>query len=178
MTCPLCKREFKPDIKTGSTNEKKDANIEEIETGLLDKNTEVGWLFVVADKNAAKQTLALKEGKQTIGRISQIKEKMADLMIETKDEFMGRRHFTISAEANNKGVYSFFLSDFDSKNKTFLNPGNNRKVLNKGDELILNDGDSIQAGKTIILFKSKEAKGKPVASPKDNNKDRIPTELA
>ena len=116
---------------------------------MLDTTKEVGWL-VVHDEKTSQQTLSLKQGKQIVGRTSEEADKKADLMIDTEDVYMSRKHFIINVEQNASGGFDYYLSDNSAKNKTFLKT----KELNKGDEFTLQDGDIIQAGQTNIVFKT------------------------
>ena len=120
---------------------------------MLNATKEVGWL-VVHDEKTSQQTLSLKQGKQIVGRTSEEADKKADLMIDTEDEYMSRKHFIINVELNASGGFDYYLSDNISKNKTFLMTDLKTKELNKGDKYTLQDGDVIQAGQTNIVFKT------------------------
>ena len=135
--------------------------------------TEVGWL-VVHDKKKRQQTLPLQIGTQIIGRISSLADKKADLMIDTEDEYISRQQFTINVERNDLHGYSYYLSDNTGKNRTLIN----KKVLKKGDEYILKDGDIIQAGLTIIVFKSnKQVKDRIQETQSIVNQPKVNTDL-
>ena len=155
VTCKICQRQFKPDPPRPEKPEpprpeKPERPEKDEETkSLSDGKDEAGWL-VVHDENTRQQTLTLKTGKQIIGRMSELADRKADLMIDTKDGYMSRQHFIITVERSASGGYSYYLSDNSAKNRTLINT----KALKKGDEYILKDGDTIQAGLTKIVFKS------------------------
>ena len=144
IQCKSCQRTFKPNIPKPEKKEKS-----ENDEGTKSLFEDVGWL-VVHDEKTPPQTLSLKMGKQVVGRISAFDNKKADLMIDTKDDSMSRQHFIITVERSASGGYSYYLSDNNAINKTFLNT----KELKKGDEYMLKDGNTIQAGLTKIVFKS------------------------
>ena len=142
VVCPICKKQFKPDAPKPPVS----PDTEKPTKPLFDE--EVGWL-VVHDDQTRQQTLSLKPGRQTVGRISSIADKKADVMIDSDDEYMSRQHFIINIERKSSGGYNYYLSD-NSKNRTLIN----KKAMRKGDEYILKDGDIIQAGLTNIVFKT------------------------
>ena len=146
VLCPACKQQFRPEMPV-----QKPTGQAGVDNSIKEKEpTEVGWL-VVHDENTPQQTYALKLGKQTIGRKSA--SRPCDIMIETTDEYMSRRHFIIEVITRSPGNYEYYLSDNNAVNKTFINT---KKLceIKRGDEYILHDGDTIQAGRTKIVFKS------------------------
>ena len=170
VICPKCNKQFKPDVTAGARAE---GSVSTEDTRLMPDNTEVGWL-VVHDEKTKQQTLPLKPGKQSIGRISSIAGKKADLMIETSDDYMSRQHFTICVENKSSGERRYCLSDNSSKNRTLLN----KKQVKKEDEYILRDGDVIQAGVTNIVFKTdRHVKNKKEATLAVTGQPPIKTEI-
>ena len=149
VICPICKKQFKPDIPKEVNIEKEKPVKDEETKSLYNDKEEVGWL-VVHDEKTSQQTLSLKLGKQVIGRTSAFDDRKANLMIETEDEYMSRQHFIITVERNTAGGFNYYLSDNSAKNRTLINT----KALKRGDEYILKDGDTIQAGLTKIVFKT------------------------
>ena len=149
FNCPKCKNLIKPDPPK---LENPQSTVEKETRPLFDEIIEAGWL-IVQDKNAKQQSLPLKFGKQTIGRFSSIDDKKADIMVDTEDDSMSRKHFIISVENRNAGGYNYCLSDYSSSiNKTYLN----EKKLREGDEYILKNGDVIRAGLTNLTFKAND----------------------
>lgn len=119
---------------------------------------ELGWL-VVHDENAEQQTYPLRVGKQVIGRKSV--SRPCDIMIETSDPFMGRNHCILEVKPSRSGGYDFFISDVKltngvpeqmSTNGTFVNAY--PTPLKPKDMVYLNDGDTIQMGKTKLVIKT------------------------
>lgn len=119
---------------------------------------ELGWL-VVHDENAEQQTYPLRVGKQVIGRKSV--SRPCDIMIETGDTFMGRNHCILEVKPSRSGGYDFFISDVKltsgtaeqmSTNGTFVNAI--PTPLKPKDMVYLNDGDTIQMGKTKVVIKT------------------------
>lgn len=119
---------------------------------------ELGWL-VVHDEEAEQQTYPLRVGKQVIGRKSV--SRPCDIMIETSDPFMGRNHCILEVKPSRSGGYDFFISDVKltsgvaeqmSTNGTFVNAY--PTPLKPKDMVYLNDGDTIQMGKTKVVIKT------------------------
>jgi hypothetical protein len=129
-----------------------------------------GWL-VVHDENAPVQTFELKPGKVTIGRISE--QKPSVIMIDTNDTYLSRCHLTIEVLSTVRGDFEFLLYDNKSVNGTFL-LGDKSKKLSDTDQVYLNDGDTIQAGRTKLVLKTK----KTVSSPQQAEKTVIQTDYS
>ncbi|MPR36059.1 FHA domain-containing protein [Salmonirosea aquatica] len=119
---------------------------------------EMGWL-VVHDENAPPQTHPLRIGRQIVGRKSV--SRPCDIMIETDDPYMGRNHCIVEVKPSRSGGYDFFLSDVTmtsgtpeqmSTNGTFVNAY--PTALRPKDMVYLNDGDTIQMGKTKVVIKT------------------------
>lgn len=119
---------------------------------ISDNSLSPGWL-IVHDENAPVQTFSLSTGKNTIGRLSQ--KKPSDIMIDTKDTYMSRCHFTIEVTKSPGGKFEYLISDNNSLNGTFLNSDKDKRLREK-DQFFLQDGDTIQAGRTKIVLKTSE----------------------
>ena len=76
----------------------------------------------------------------------------ADIAIETKDEYMSRRHCVIEVTENAGRGFTFRLTDYNALNGTFIN-GRIQKKLQAEDIILLNDGDTLQMGLTKIVFR-------------------------
>lgn len=122
---------------------------------------EIGWL-VVHDENAPQQTLPLRVGRQLIGR--QNTTSPCDIMITTQDVFMSRNHCILEVKPGRIGGFEYLLSDRKmtngvpepmSANGTFVNAFPN--PLQPNDMIYLNDGDTIQMGKTKVVIKTIKA---------------------
>lgn len=110
----------------------------------------IGWL-VVHDENTAPQTFTLREGRNVVGRLSE--SKPADVMIATHDPYMSRHHSVIEVTRSPQGVYQYLISDCGSTNGTFINADPNRR-LSSYDQIYLQDGDTIQMGRTKVVLKT------------------------
>ncbi|MEM7655233.1 MAG: FHA domain-containing protein [Bacteroidota bacterium] len=115
---------------------------------------ELGWI-IVHDEHAPTQTFPLKAGENVVGRKSV--SKPADIMIETHDKFMSRHHCMLRVAQDQRGQLQYLLSDLSSTNGTFL-PEKDKK-LDTYDEIFLQDGDTIQAGRTKIVLKTLKQSG-------------------
>ena len=179
VKCPSCKQYFEP-FSTLSDLQKKDifrqkelnqvplkpsitekTEVLETKTKVLSgsstsESAVVGWL-IVHDENTYSQTYDLKEGRNLVGKKSA--SKPCEVMIDTSDPYLSRNHFVINVFKNG-GRYEFLIEDYGSTNGTFIqlkHLGNNQcqiKKLAKGEQIFLEDGFLIQAGKTKIFLKT------------------------
>jgi pSer/pThr/pTyr-binding forkhead associated (FHA) protein len=108
----------------------------------------IGFL-IVHDENTKSQTFTLKTGRNCIGRKDA--DKPCDIMIETQDPYMSRNHCMIEGKMDRSGNIQLILYDPGSLNGTYLNE--NQKRLGKDDKVYLEDGDTIQIGKTKVMIK-------------------------
>jgi pSer/pThr/pTyr-binding forkhead associated (FHA) protein len=118
---------------------------------------EIGWI-VVHDKSTTPQTFPLKAGRNTIGRKA---DKPCDILIETQDKYMSRQHCVITVRPQANGTFLYSIADFGkegdklSTNGTFVNA--NPKRLEKMTEKHIQEGDTIQIGRTQIVLKTPDA---------------------
>jgi len=182
LKCPSCLRFFKPfdtlselqkkDILNKKEQSKKAHKASEVskgkeETQILDdvKNSApysggtilaIGWL-IVHDENTHSQTYDLKEGRNLIGKIST--SKPCDVMIDTPDPYLSRNHFIITVTKRGN-QYQYIIEDYNSTNGTFIqskqisNTECEIKRLVRGEQIYIEDGCLIQAGKTKIFLKT------------------------
>ncbi len=113
-------------------------------------NGEVGWL-VVHDELTSDQTHTLKLGKNTVGRLSD--SKPCEVMIDTEDRYMSRHHSVIEVIQRADGQLFYVISDCGSTNGTYINADASRR-LTEYDQIYLNDGDTIQLGRTKMVLKT------------------------
>lgn len=140
--CPNCKQAIPMSLITGQGE-----NGEESDTILLHPvKKETGRLIVVGNEYTPEQILVLTEGVHVIGRKS--KGTLATLPIETTDRLMSRAHIRIEVKKDAQGGYKHYLSDNNSKNHTLYN----HNYLDKDEVIVLNDGDEIVMGRTIVRF--------------------------
>jgi FHA domain len=147
IKCPFCNVFFKPVIKKAGLAHKDTIKpTERVNIGATEKDV-TGWL-VVHDERTRPQTFSLTKQQQTVGRKNTTK--LCDIMIETVDGYMSRNHFIIEVMTRAGGDVVYTLSDSGSMNKTFINT----IALNAADTYYLQDGDTIQAGTTKIVFRT------------------------
>ncbi len=129
-----------------------------------------GWL-VVHDEQAPVQTFELKIGKNTVGRISE--KKPSDIMIDTADTYMSRCHFTLEVIKQSSGKFEYLLYDNKSMNGTFLLSDQNKR-LGANDQFFIQDGNTIQAGRTKMVLKC----GDKASSMKEAEKTVVQTDYS
>ena len=114
-------------------------------------------LRVHKNQYSKDQVFEIKDGLNTIGRLSnQTNDFRPDIALVTNDRKISRNHCQISRSTNQRGEIDFTLKDNNSRNGTYLNPGQQR--LGPGEEVYLNNGDSFVLGETLfsIEFRQKE----------------------
>ncbi len=118
-----------------------------------------GWL-VVHDEHAPSQTFELAQVKTLAGRADP--GRPCEVMIQTSDRYMSRNHFTIEVIGRGK-EHLYLLKDFGSKGGTYVETkplGRFKKEMRRlgaEEEVYIDDGAIIQAGRTKIFFKSATA---------------------
>lgn len=151
--CPVCSTINKLDLSKVKRNEESVSDKTQIKT---ENNLEdvMGWI-VVHDENTQQQTYSLKKGKNIIGRKSE--SKPCDVAINTSDKFMSRNHLAIEISHGINGL-DYLVYDVTSTNGTFINANEDRK-LGQSDKVYLRDGDTIQAGRTKMVLRTKKMAG-------------------
>lgn len=89
----------------------------------------------------------LSEGLNVIGRSAT--SSMATIQIQTDDRYMSRQHATIEINTLPDGTIKAVLSNYKNKNQTTINA----QVIETGDKIKLEDGNTITMGKTTVVFK-------------------------
>lgn len=133
VRCPSCKKVSKVKIPAESKNKV--------------------WL-IRHTENLPTKTFDLKIGKNTIGRKAMDPSYSIPDIVITKDEdqWISRGiHCSLEVQINNDEI-SVILSDNSSTNGTFINEKVYR--LNPGDEEYIEDGETIQAGRTKFVLKT------------------------
>lgn len=87
----------------------------------------------------------LKEGKNTLGRKSI--SSFVSIPIDTNDRYMSRNHLTIEV-INGGKEYIHIAYNCKDDVETYIN----NKVLSVSDQIVLENGDSIQMGDTKFKF--------------------------
>ncbi len=100
---------------------------------------------MLVDANGAAYQLAI--GFNTIGR--KASSSTASVQIVTDDRTMSRNHAVIEVRQAG-GQLLHILKNGANKNPSYLN----NALVGQGDQLILNNGDRIKMGRTILTFKN------------------------
>lgn len=96
--------------------------------------------------DASGRVYTLRQGTNTIGRKAD--SSPATVQIVTDDRYMSRNHAIIEVQQSaNKTVH--LLKNGANKNPSYLNG----TLIAAGDQLVLNNGDRLQLGKTTLTFK-------------------------
>lgn len=110
-------------------------------------------LQVLEDKDgkwdvSAERIVSLKTGRVVVGR----RGGNAQLQLPTSDMFMGRMHFIVEVKYDaNKGLHRHCLSDNGSVNGTRFKAKDGEWIkLDTMSVVVLNDGDLIEVGHTIL----------------------------
>lgn len=127
----------KPEIKRRETDDK------------------IGVLVIYDEYNTKITTFNLRKGINRIGRDSELTDE--DVNIRINDSYMSRHHCDIEVRwTGTQRGYEYVLSDkaylrkAHSSNGTFVNGSNER--LRVRDEVLLNDGDTVQVGRTKLIL--------------------------
>jgi len=159
LRCFKCSHVFSVDI----ANLKQKQNLQEEEKTFLENTSSLspkkedteqirlfGWL-IVHDENTHTQSYSLNLGKNTIGRKSASVE--VDIPIETQDKYMSRNHCLIEVIENKRGGYDYILANTENKNGIYVN-ADRAKKLKEGALIYLEDGATIQIGRTKVVLKT------------------------
>lgn len=158
--CPVCQQEFCPTSALLAEPEP-ESLAPESTPSVSRSEPEVAygacaWL-IVHSENTHAQTYPLALGRQVVGRRSS--SSPCDIMVDTPDMYMSRRHFCIEVSRTPEG-YRYLLSDTKSTNYTYIDThrltGYERELkrLAEGEQVELQDGSLIQAGRTKIVLKT------------------------
>ena len=110
-----------------------------------------GWL-VKHTENQPTQTYTLKTGKNTIGRKASAYP-VPDIQLTREDDpYVSRGVHCTHEIVERNGQIEVIISDNGSSNGTFINGRDYR--LSPGDEEYLEDGETIQAGRTKFVLKT------------------------
>jgi hypothetical protein len=112
------------------------------------KEKHYGWL-VLHTEGRKPSIYKIKEKSVIIGRQEGNFEDV-DFDIQ-EDHWVSRRHAKLTVKEEN-GYTSYLLCDLKSNNGTYVHDTKTR--LKPNEEFQLNDGDTIQVGKTNMVFKS------------------------
>lgn len=141
VKCPACHSANKVKLPKAAVKQPPKAQKEKVP----------GWL-VKHTENQSSQTYTLKTGSNTIGRKAS-NYPVPDIQLTSEDvPYVSRGvHCTLEVVERN-GQIEAIISDNDSSNGTFINGRDYR--LSPGDEEYLEDGETIQAGRTKFVLKT------------------------
>lgn len=111
------------------------------ETSFREKGLVVGKLVAMHNK----QHYPLCEGVNVIGR--KANTSVATIQIVTDDKKMSRQHAVIEVKKTPK-AYIHRLKNHQNKNATYIN----LQLLEDGDVVVLNGGEHLKMGETVLLF--------------------------
>lgn len=98
--------------------------------------------------------MPLHEGKNSIGRKDS--KNTADIGVETTDKSMSRQHCQIEVIRLKSGKVKPVISELREQEKMEKMPTMiNGEPLKVGDRIVLDDGDSIKLGETVVRFRQK-----------------------
>lgn len=144
--CENCRKQFKIRIGTSSlaaTQKDANRNPETHDDGL-------GSVLVVENVFGYRQSFALKEGENIIGRYNP-GDKIT-IPIDTNDRSMDRRHCVITVKKEADGDISYTLRDFPSLTGTFLF----NRILGDRERVRIEDGAIITLGATTLILQAAE----------------------
>ena len=111
---------------------------------------QTGWL-IIHDEYTESYTFELRKGINRIGRDSDSTPRDVNIRIKSSDKYMSRHHCDIQVRwQNGKNCFEYLLADKNSSNGTFVNAG---KRLVPDREVLINDGDTVQVGRTKLVLK-------------------------
>ena len=145
--CENCRKQFKIRIGTSrlaATQSDADRHQDVNDTGL-------GSILVVENVFGFRQSFALQEGDNVIGRYNP-GDKIT-IPIDTNDRSMDRRHCVISVKKDATGQISYSLRDFPSLTGTFLF----NRILGDRERVIIEDGAIITLGATTIILQTQNS---------------------
>ena len=144
--CENCRKQFKIRIgtsKLASTQKDADRKNETNDIGF-------GSITVIENVFGFRQSFALKEGENVIGRHNQGDN--ITIPINTNDRSMDRRHCIITVKKEPTGEISYTLRDYPSLTGTFVF----NRILDNHERVLLQDGDIITLGATTINLQASQ----------------------
>lgn len=100
------------------------------------------------------QKLPLQKGKNTIGRMDS--KNTASIGIETSDKGMSRLHCQLEVIRLSNGKVKPVLSDLRNQEKIEQKPiFINDEAMTSFDKIVLDDGDYIKLGDTVVRYRQK-----------------------
>ena len=145
--CEECKKEFAIRMGAGKLRAKHgEEQWDELQQRYIAEG--YGCIIVIENIFTYKQVLPLLLGDNIIGRKDLGTSVTAP--IETSDRSMDRKHCFLNVKTKKDGTLQYTLRDFPSVTGTFLH----NRVLERGELVILADGDVITLGATTLIFRT------------------------
>ena len=110
----------------------------------------LGSILVVENVFGFRQSFALREGENVIGRYNPGDN--ITIPIDTNDRSMDRRHCVINVRKEPTGEISYTLRDFPSLTGTFLF----NRILGDRERVTIEDGAIITLGATTLILQAAE----------------------
>lgn len=151
---PQCGKPMKVQVPkiTASNEPRLDANIEIPPTQIRMNQSSLASsarIKIIKNEKTEEQTFILKEGINTIGRLSMVKnEYVPDIQIFTSDKKISRNYHCAIILQRKGDYYEAILRDNRSINGTYLN--NSDKALGPDDEVYLGNTDIFIVGETQV----------------------------
>jgi pSer/pThr/pTyr-binding forkhead associated (FHA) protein len=105
-------------------------------------------LRIKGECTCSPDIIRLKRGVNTVGRNAASPK--ASILLDTDDPFMSRLHAAIDLIMKSDGTFVHNLSDAGSANGTW----HNGEKLEKGDQIVLKQGDTVRLGHTTFEFRT------------------------
>lgn len=148
FVCDSCQKQFS--IRLGVSRLRATQREESNSTAPQpDEQTPFGYITVVENPFAYRQTHPLHEGDNLIGRRNKGTE--VDVAIDTNDPSMDRRHCYINVRQTKQGGLTYTLRDAGSNCGTFL--GN--ELLGDKERVRIADGAVVTLGATTLILHEK-----------------------
>ncbi|MEZ4911054.1 MAG: FHA domain-containing protein [Saprospiraceae bacterium] len=106
-------------------------------------------ILIPESMDIKRQSFIIRDGENIIGRKSSQYDIEAPIICS--DRYMSRKHCLIHSKLNPVTNQKFYtIKEIDSKNKIILND----KLMENDEEMVLNNGDKIILGTTLIHFET------------------------
>jgi len=145
ITCPKCNTTLKILFRKESSAQTATTVQDEAKTRLATSTVPTSNFHCVLEYSGKKHLL--KIGNNTIGRKSS--DNLADIMIETTDRSMSRRHAIINVSKLPNGSLKAVIRNDKNKNQTFVN----NVALEADDRILLNNNDIVKMGNVMLNVK-------------------------
>lgn len=153
IPCPICKNVHKfteyQVPRQSASSDNGEPTLTSGETTAGDHTQAVGdraWVIGRLRQKGHSGDYKLSLGMNTLGRAAQTSH--ATVQIKTDDGYMSRMHGAIEVNKLPSGGYVHYYSNTENKNPTYING----IKVEKGDRIILSDGDVVKMANTELTF--------------------------